>query len=196
MDPSKPAASFVARPSSHDHRPVVPVIETDRLRLRGHRLEDYDECVEMWSDPAVYRFIGGKPSSPQQTWARLCAYVGHWSLLQFGYWLLEEKTSGSFVGEIGFADFKRDIAPSMKGFPELGFALARRCQGKGLATEATRAVLAWADAHLSATRTVCIVDPENAASLRLVQNVSYEIFARETFAEKPTLFLARNRTPK
>jgi len=96
----------------------VPVVETARLRLRGHRLDDLDECMAMWADPIVTRFIGGKPSTQQQTWARVLGYVGHWSLLGFGYWAIEEKASGRFIGEIGFADFKREIAAPMKDVPE------------------------------------------------------------------------------
>ena len=38
---------------------------------------------------------------------------GLWSLLGFGYWAIEEKAAGGFVGELGFADFKRDIEPSL-----------------------------------------------------------------------------------
>ena len=40
----------------------VPVIETERLLLRGHRLDDFEALAAMWADPAVVRFIGGKPS--------------------------------------------------------------------------------------------------------------------------------------
>jgi hypothetical protein len=98
----------------------IPVIETNRLILRGHRLDDFSDCVAMWSDPIVTRFIGGKPFSEEETWARLLRYAGHWSMMDFGYWAIEEKDTHSFVGESGFADFKRDIEPSIKGMPELG----------------------------------------------------------------------------
>ena len=77
------------------------------------------------ADPIVTKYISGRPSTVQQTWSRLLTYVGHWNLMGFGYWAIEEKSSGDFVGEAGLADFKRDIAASMKGNPELGFALCR-----------------------------------------------------------------------
>lgn len=145
----------------------------------------------MWSDPAVTRFIGGEPAGEQRTWARLLAYVGHWALMGFGYWVMELRDSGEFVGEIGLADFKRDIAPAMRNTPELGFALASRFHGKGYATECARAVLAWADVSLSARRTVCLVDPPNAASRRVAEKCGYKLFDQGVYAGRHALFLAR-----
>lgn len=49
----------------------IPKIETQRLILRAHRLEDFDDYVSLWSDEAVVRFISGIPSTREQTWARL-----------------------------------------------------------------------------------------------------------------------------
>lgn len=159
--------------------------------MRGHRPADLDECAAMWSDPAVTRYIGGKPSTRQQTWSRLVNYAGHWALMGFGYWVLEDKTTGAFVGELGFADFKREIAPSMRDVPELGFALAAQAHGKGFASEAVRAALAWGDAHLPAERTVCLINEDNAASIRVVQKAGYTVFERTRFNDVPTLFLER-----
>lgn len=170
----------------------APTIETERLILRSHRLEDFPACSAMWSDPIVVRYIGGKPSTQQQTWMRILAYRGHWTLMGFGYWAIEEKGSGKFAGELGFADFKRDIAPSMQGAPELGWALASPFHGKGYATEAVRAVLEWADANLTSQRTVCLIDPENAASIRVAEKAGYRQFDRAVFGEKPTLFFDRS----
>ena len=93
-------------------------------------------------------------------------YIGNWALMGFGYWVIEEKATGEFVGDVGFADFKRDITASMRGKPELGFALASRFHVKGYATEAVRAALAWADAELPQPAAVCLVAPQNTASLR------------------------------
>jgi RimJ/RimL family protein N-acetyltransferase len=171
----------------------IPVIETPRLRLRGHRYDDLPQCVAMWSDPNVTKFITGRASTEQQTWARLLSYLGHWSLMNFGYWVIEERDSNTFIGEIGLADFKRDIAASMKGHPELGFALASNFHGKGYATESVQAVLCWADARLPHPKTVCLVNPRNLASLRVVQKCGYESFEQGFYNDQPTVFLSRDR---
>jgi RimJ/RimL family protein N-acetyltransferase len=170
----------------------APVIETQRLRLRGHRYDDLAHCVAMWADPNVTKFVGGRASTEQQTWSRLLSYIGHWAVLGFGYWAIEEKDSGEFVGEIGFADFKRDIASSMRGSPELGFALAPQFHGKGYATEAVRAVIVWGDAHLPYQRSVCLVDPGNLASLRVLEKCGYGVFEESTYNGQQVLFLSRS----
>ncbi len=41
----------------------VPILETERLRLRGHRRDDFAASAAMWADPIVTRYIGGKPLS-------------------------------------------------------------------------------------------------------------------------------------
>jgi RimJ/RimL family protein N-acetyltransferase len=169
----------------------VPVIETQRLTMRGHRLEDFVDCSAMWADPLVTRHIGGKPFSKEETWARLLRYVGHWSWLGFGYWAIEEKNTGSFVGELGFADYKRDIEPSLEGAPELGWALASGVHGKGYATEAVRAIVAWGEAHFGLVRTVCIVHPENLASIRVAEKCGYREFQRATYKGHSTILFAR-----
>ena len=170
---------------------TAPTIETARLRLRAHRLDDLEPALAMWSDPVVTRYVGGKPSTEQQTWSRMLGYAGHWALLGFGYWALEEKSSGEYIGELGFANFKRDIADSMRDVPELGWALAARVHGRGYATEAVRAAVAWGDARFGAARTVCLIDPENLASIRVAEKCGYAVFDRTLFNERPTLFLAR-----
>jgi RimJ/RimL family protein N-acetyltransferase len=168
-----------------------PIIETERLRLRGHTDADLRDCLAMWSDPIVTQFIGGKPSTEAQTWARLQAYVGHWNLLGFGYWLIESKDSQKFVGEVGLADFRRDIAEPMRGVPEIGFALASDFHGLGLATEAVRAVLAWGDSHLAARRTVALINPQNTASQHVVEKCGYKRFEDGTFNDQAVMFFER-----
>ena len=59
----------------------------------------------MWADPQVTRFIGGKTLTEEESWTKFLRYAGLWPFLGFGYWVVEEKASLAFVGEIGFADF-------------------------------------------------------------------------------------------
>jgi RimJ/RimL family protein N-acetyltransferase len=172
---------------------AVPVVETGRLRLRAHRIDDFDAARAMWADPAVVRFISGKPSTPQQTWMRLLAYAGHWSLLDFGYWAIADRATDAFLGEIGFADFKRDFAPSCAGIPELGWALATHATARGIATEAARAACAWGDARFECERTVCLIDTRNVASLGVARKCGYEAFDRTERGGVETLLLARAR---
>jgi len=154
---------------------VAPVIETERLRLRPHQSDDLPNCVAMWSDPAVVRYTLGEPSPPQRTWMRILAYRGHWALLNYGYWAVEEKTSGRYIGELGFADFKRNIVPAIEGVPELGWALVPQFHGKGYATEALSAAVTWGDHHLVQRRSVCIIHRDNHKSFRVAEKLGYKV---------------------
>jgi len=168
----------------------VPVLETQRLRLRGHRVGDFTASSAMWADPVVTRYIGGRPFTAEEVWSRLLRYAGMWSLLGYGYWALEEKTSGEFVGELGFADMKRDIEPPLDA-PELGWALSTRFHGKGYATEAVRAAIAWGDEHFGRARTVCIIHPGNTASFRVAEKCGYREYLRTKYKEHDTVLLER-----
>jgi len=151
----------------------IPVIETARLRLRAHTPADLPACAAMWADEGVTRYIGIKPSTLQETWSRMLRYAGLWAFLGYGYWAIEELASREFIGELGFADFKRDGLAALEGVPELGWALASHAHGKGYATEAVGAVLGWADVHLQAPRTVCLISAENGRSIRVAEKSGY-----------------------
>jgi RimJ/RimL family protein N-acetyltransferase len=171
---------------------AVPEIDTARLRLRAHRIGDLPFAFAMWSDANIVRYIGGTPSTEQQTWSRILNYAGHWALLEFGYWAIEEKATGEFIGELGFANFKRDIEPAMRDVPELGWALVSRVHGKGYATEGVRAAVAWGDEQRAFERTVCMIDVDNSASIRVAEKGGYREFRRTQFSGRPTLFYERD----
>jgi RimJ/RimL family protein N-acetyltransferase len=164
--------------------------------MRRHRIEDFDDCAAMWSDPVVTRYIGGRPFSQEETWARLLRYIGHWAGMGFGYWVVEEKATGSFIGEVGFADYKRDIQPSIQGMPELGWVFVTRIHGQGYATETVRAAAAWGDEHFGPMRTVCLIHPENLASIRVAEKCGYREYQRSIYKDHPAILFARDNREK
>jgi RimJ/RimL family protein N-acetyltransferase len=170
---------------------TVPILDTPRLRLRAHRLEDFAACANLWGDPVVTRYIGGTPLTAEESWARLLRYVGHWALLGFGYWVAEEKATGAFLGELGFADLKRDLDPPLGDLPEAGWVFNPAAHGKGYATEALCAILSWGESHFATTQTACIIHPENAASIRVAEKCGYRETLRTTYKGKPTIVFLR-----
>lgn len=145
----------------------------------------------MWADPIVTRHIGGRAFTEQECWFRLLRYLGHWALLGYGYWAIEEKASGRFAGETGFADFKRELVPPIHGVPEIGWALAPWAHGKGYAAEAVGAAVEWGSQHLPSRRTVCLIDPGNLRSIKLAQNLGYRQYAEATLGTSKTLLFER-----
>ncbi|HEU4880690.1 MAG TPA: GNAT family N-acetyltransferase [Longimicrobium sp.] len=172
---------------------TIPIVQTERLTLRGHTLADFPECAAMWGDPHVTQHIGGRPSTEEEVWARVLRYAGMWVLLGYGYWTVRERESGRFVGEVGLADFHREITPPLGDAPEAGWVLASWAHGRGYATEAVRAALSWADAHLAAPRTVCIIAPDNAASIHVAEKCGYREWTRSTYKGDATILFERPR---
>ncbi|PMS17823.1 GNAT family N-acetyltransferase [Trinickia dabaoshanensis] len=156
-------------------------IDTERLMLRLPSREHFERSVAMWSDAEVTRFIGGRSFTREETWARLLRYVGHWQMLDYGYWVVLERETGSYIGEVGFADYHRDLGPTSSGAPEAGWALVPRVHGKGYATEAVRAATRWADRRWPNGRTICMIDPQNALSLRVAEKCGYAPVRRATY---------------
>jgi RimJ/RimL family protein N-acetyltransferase len=170
---------------------VTPTLETARLRLRGHRLEDFTDCAAMWADPLVVRYITGKPATREEAWSRLLRYAGHWALLRFGFWAVEDRATGKFLGEVGFAEFQREIEPPLAGVPEIGWVLAPHAHGKGYATEAVRAAVAWGELRFAGARTACLIHPENLLSIRVAEKCGYREKLRTTYKGQPAIMFER-----
>ena len=170
-----------------------PILRTARLVMDMHRPQDLDDCAAMDADAAIMRHITGRPSTRTESWARILRFSGSWSLLGFGYWAVREGSSGRFVGNVGFGDPRRDIVPPLDGIPEIGWVLASWAQGNGYATEAAAAAIRWADAVLPHPETVCLIDPDNTASLRVAAKVGYAETGRGRLEAAETIILRRQR---
>ncbi len=173
---------------------AAPVLATARLRLTTHTPADLDTLAAMWADPRVVRHIGGRPFTREEVWARLLRSAGLWTLLGYGYWIIRLRDSGSFVGEAGYADFHRDLSPPFGDAPEAGWALAGDRHGQGYAREALEAIGAWGDRTLG-RRTVCMIAPENAASVAVARRCGYEAYASSAYKGKAVELYAREPTP-
>jgi len=145
----------------------------------------------MWADPVTVRYIGGKPATTEESWTRLLRYAGHWAMLSFGYWAIEEKATGQYVGEAGFADYKRIHESSLKTLPEIGWVIAPGSHGRGYATEAVHAALEWGDANFARTKTTCLIEPGNVQSIRVAEKCGYREFERTVYKGDPAIVFVR-----
>ena len=144
----------------------VPRITTDRLVLRGFDERDVEPYAAMMADPEVTRYLGdGRPLSRTDAWRQLALIVGHWTLRGFGLWAVEERATGALAGRIGC--FEPEGWP---GF-EVGYVLARPFWGKGYATEAAGSALRYARETLERDRIISLIDPANAASIRVAERL-------------------------
>ena len=170
---------------------MIPTLETERLILRPHALADFDAYLEMWADPDVVRFIGGKPFDRESSWSRFVRHAGVWHHMGFGFFAIEEKATGQFVGEAGFHDLHRALEPSVEGTLEAGWGLTSGGQGWGYATEAMSAAIDWATATFPDKRMTCIIDPDNLPSIRVAGRLGFEQLARTSYHDKPIVVFER-----
>lgn len=134
----------------------IPVIETDRLTLRGARRGDFEVFAEMLSHERT-SYMGG-PFDREGAWALFCNTLANWPLDGFGGWLITDKTTGQFLGDVGI------MQPDPYPEPELGWTLIQTAEGKGYAFEAAKAARDWYWANTSAETVVSYVTPGNTRS--------------------------------
>lgn len=169
---------------------MTTALRTARLLLTPHAEPDLDAMAAIWADPRTTEHIGGRPLSREETWRNLQRHVGHWAMFGWGYLAVRDAATGALLGEVGLMDSRRDTAPSFEGVPEAGWAFAPAAWGKGYAREAVSALLAWADARGMA-RTVCLIDPANAPSIRLAEALGYRTASEVAYRGAVSLLFER-----
>jgi RimJ/RimL family protein N-acetyltransferase len=142
----------------------IPELRTARLRLRAFRADDLDDYAAIRADPEVARFIGGLFSRPE-TWDRLAAMIGQWGLRGYGVFAIEEAASRQVIGHVGI------LHPDDWPEPEIAYTIGPASWGQGYATEAARAVRAWAFDSYAFPRLVSFIVPANARSIRVAEKL-------------------------
>ncbi|MGC2659438.1 MAG: GNAT family N-acetyltransferase [Bryobacteraceae bacterium] len=145
-------------------------LETQRLRLEPWQISDWHALRPIATDVEVMRYItGGVPWTDEQVRTFV---TRQWNLYMdrgFCRWKLLAKTNGEMIGFCGVG-FWRDATD-----PEIGWWLARRWWGHGLATEAARAALRDAFERVQLDRIISIARPENIASTRIMEKLGFEL---------------------
>lgn len=167
------------------------VIETERLILRPHAAQDFDEYRTIRQDPAVYSFIGGTPLSDEDVWSRIMRNAGNWALLGYGVFGVFERETGRLVGETGFADFHRGLGDDFGRSPEACWAFSGAVHGRGYALEAARAAHGWIEAAFGRQRTVCLINPDNGPSLKLAGKLGYSEFGTRPYKGVASIILQK-----
>jgi len=153
IPPLKPGARLL--------KPDGSVIVTERLLLRQWRGDDVAPNTAMLADPGTARFItaDGKPvTSELNGWRNAAIMAGHWVLHGVGMFVVEEKSSGKYVGRVG-----PWFPPGWPGF-EVGWGIATEFRGKGYALEAARASIDWVFATFEIDEIIHCIEPVNAPS--------------------------------
>jgi RimJ/RimL family protein N-acetyltransferase len=162
----------------------TPILETERLRLRPYRPADFEAVVrDLVLDPLVIRFwheYADQAVTDEQRRAMAEVDFAGWidGAIARGFpaWVIELTdpslgSPGAFVGAIGIFPPENEWGPE----PEVGYMLASRFHGRGLATEAVRAALGDAFGRLGLARIVAIVDEPNGGSIRVLEKAGFTL---------------------
>ena len=157
------------------------VTETERLSIRYLELDDLPGLTDILSDPEVMRYSVSGVCDQAMTrnfieWCLEC-YASH----GVGHWALTDKQTGELAGFCG-------VGPEQVGDTRemnLGYRLARRYWGKGLATEASLAVIRQAAKLGRFESVVVIIQPEHLASLRVAEKAGFRRYEEIEFHGRP-----------
>jgi RimJ/RimL family protein N-acetyltransferase len=162
-------------------------LETERLRFRMFSVDDFATYEKWCADVNVMRYIGGKTLDRFLAWRHLSNLVGHWGLLGYGYYAVEEKATGNFIGRVGYTNH-----PGWPGF-ELGWTIAPEYQGRGYATEAARMLLRYAFEQLDQPHVISLIHPDNTPSRKVAEKLGERIEGETQVQDMPFLIYGISR---
>jgi RimJ/RimL family protein N-acetyltransferase len=143
----------------------VPRLRTSRLTLREYRPGDFDAFSAFLADPVAMEFLHGVEDR-RNAWRIFAAATGAWMLHGAGWWAVELRESGAFVGTVGA--FFRETWPEL----EIGWNVLRPYWGQGIATEAAAEVIRYAFETRRERCVIAIVNPRNVPSLRVAERLA------------------------
>jgi RimJ/RimL family protein N-acetyltransferase len=147
----------------------IPVLETDRLRLRAPEIGDFPHYAAfLASDRAIHE---RGPMDERAAWREFCASLACWGLRGFGGWSVTDRDGGAYLGEVGL------FQPVEYPEPEIGWLVVPEAEGKGIAHEAALAVRGWAYGALGLGTLVSYIAPANARSIRLARRLGASLDA-------------------
>ncbi|EKF19060.1 GNAT family N-acetyltransferase [Nitratireductor pacificus] len=159
---------------------MTPVLESERLILRGWKPEDFSAYAAFCADPERTRHIGG-PRDAFQAWTSFASMPGAWALHGYGMFAVQPKDSDGVAGHVGLWH------PPLIDEPELAWSLYEGFEGKGYAVEAARRVQVWAAEMLNLPPLMSFVHPDNLASQAVAKRLGAEPMSPTELRGEPRL---------
>lgn len=144
-----------------------PILATDRLTLEPLRAEHAEPLVDLFADPELSRYYPGDLSWRENAEAMVRQRLAYSGPPELGHWAFLRDSAVIGLGH---------LRPSWElpdELPEIGWYLARAHGGRGLATEAARALLRYGLGELALDSVWALVHTDNTPSLRLAQRLGF-----------------------
>lgn len=179
---SAPTTALAASPAAPPR--AAETLESERLRFRLFRDSDFATYEQWCARIEIMRYLGGKTFDRIHAWRHFAYLRGHWELLGYGYYAVEEKATGTLIGRVGYTN-----QPGWPGF-ELGWTIIPEFQGRGYATEAARLLLPYAFDTLRQSRVISLIHPDNAPSRRVAEKLGQRVEGETEILTMPVLIYA------
>lgn len=146
-------------------KPALEELNTERLRLRRYRRDDFENAYRLTSDPRVMRHYPA-PYDRDRVTRMIDNVLRAYGELGYSVLVVERRSDGAFLGQIGLlhwddVDGREDV--------EVAYMLAAEAWGNGYATEAARACRDWAFERLGVDRVVSFIAIANEPSMRVAE---------------------------
>jgi len=117
------------------------------------------------ADPRVVRYTGGQVMDRALAWRHMAALIGHWHIRGYGFFSVEDRETGDWVGRVG------PWYPEGWPAPEVGWTIAPEHWGKGYAVEAGQAAIRYAFDELGWERVVHVIVKGNQQSIAVAKKL-------------------------
>lgn len=171
-----------------------PALTTERLELWQPAADDLDQLFALTEDDQTRRFLGSSEPSMGDSFARLHRNAGSWALHGYGVFMVRLKGEAAIIGTCGVFHSWRDL-PGLNDVPEAGWIVRRDHWGKGIASEAMRASLAWFDGVQGQQRIGCMIEEGNVASEKLALALGFAEYHRQAGDEDKVMVLYERVAP-
>ena len=139
------------------------IIETKRLILRKVEHSDAEAFFELFNEPEVMKYFNNTPDAIEEAHERIQRDINHYTEYGFGFWTTVLKEARKVIGQCGLlAQIVDEVNET-----EIGYTLARKYRGQGLATEAAKAIKNYGFNKLKFNRLISIIHPQNIASQKV-----------------------------
>jgi RimJ/RimL family protein N-acetyltransferase len=150
----------------------APLLVTERLELWVPEKADIWPMHAIVTDPVTGRFLGAS-HAPADHFLRFSRNAGSWLLYGYGSFMVRERGRAELIGNCGVFHSFRGLGEDFDDAPEAGWILDSDHAGKGLASEAMEAALAWFEREHGRQRIVAMIAPGNAASIALAGRLRF-----------------------
>jgi ribosomal-protein-alanine N-acetyltransferase len=168
----------------------MKILETERLILRRLLPEDLDDLFALYRDPEIRRYFPEGTLTYEETQEELEWFLnGHPEHPELGLWATIHKETNQFIGRCGLLPWTIDGQYDV----EVAYLLSKAYWRQGLGTEVARAILNYGFEQLHLSRLICLIDPDNQASIKVAQNIGMTLEKMSQDESGSFLVYARNK---